>query len=359
MLRDWQTYNEIYGTTNNPWDIKLTPGGSSGGSAAALAAGFVSLELGSDLAGSICVPAHFCGVFGHRPSVNLVPMRGTAPPPAPPSTHSLTDFSMAGPMARSADDLALALRIIAGPDDRWEGKGYKLSLPLPRHHDIRNFRVLVLKDHPLCQTANSTRQIIDQMINRLEKENVKLSQISHAVPDLAEITRTFVAMFAAFASANMPEHEYQNLQLEVECMEVNDTSLVAEFLRSSTISYRDWLTHLRKRNALRQQWRQLFKEFDVIVCPVMPTPAFLHDHSDSADRQIEIDGEKFEYSCQYAWISIASLFGLPATVAPVGYTQNGLPIGVQIIGDYLEDYTTIRFAKLLSELTELKYPKNP
>jgi len=147
LLADWQSYNDIYGTTNNPWDITRTPGGSSGGSAAALAAGFVALEIGSDIAGSIRVPAHYCGVFGHKPSLGIVPFRGHTPPgvevlPGP------IDLAVGGPLARSARDLELALGLLAGPDDP-EARAYGLSLPPPRRRSLHELRALVIDSHPL------------------------------------------------------------------------------------------------------------------------------------------------------------------------------------------------------------------
>src|SRR5271166_1331619 len=138
-LRDWQSYNDIYGTTNSPWDLARTPGGSSGGAAAALAAGFVPLELGSDIGGSLRAPAHYCGVFSHKPSLDLIPLRG-AGPPGTPARPSRVDLAVAGPMARGAADLALELDVLAGPDEMSEGVGYKLALPPARHQDIGSFR---------------------------------------------------------------------------------------------------------------------------------------------------------------------------------------------------------------------------
>src|SRR5689334_417463 len=129
MISDWQSFNDVYGTTNNPWDRTRTSGGSSGGSAAALASGYVALELGSDINGSIRVPAHFCGVFGHKPSAGLVPLHGHVPPRAPStSADSTVGLGVAGPLARTAADLSLALGVLAGPDDA-DGIGYRLALP--------------------------------------------------------------------------------------------------------------------------------------------------------------------------------------------------------------------------------------
>lgn len=347
MLRDWQTYNDIYGTTNNPWNLNLTPGGSSGGSAAALAAGFTSLELGSDFAGSIRVPAHFCGIFGHKPSVNVVPLRGAGPPTSPPSPHLINDFLAAGPLARTANDLALAFEVLAGPDEIWDGKGYQLSLPSARHNKIEDFRVLVLNSHPLAPTSAAVAQSMDNLTKRLTKLGLNVSLGNSSLPDLAEITRTYVALFAAFVSGNMSIEDYQKVQETTKIFDKNEMGLIACYFRGCSMNYRDWLITTRKRNALREQWRNQYKEFDVILCPVMPTPAFPHDHSEPKQRQINIDGKLFPYSNQYAWVSIATLFGLPATVAPIGLTENDLPIGIQILGDYLEDYTCIKFAELL------------
>ena len=345
MLMDWQCYNEVYGTTNNPWNLQLTSGGSSGGSAAALAAGFVSLELGSDFAGSVRVPAHFCGIFGHKPSVNLIPMRGAGPPASPPSPHLLNPFIVAGPMARTASDLALALKILAEPDELWDGKGYQIHLPTARQDHLRNFRVLVINSHPLCSTSAAITNAVGHLAERLSQWGAQVSCDTHCLPDLAEITRTYVTLFAAFVASNLPMEVYHRFETAAKMLPPNDMSLTACFLRGSQMSYRDWLMKMRARGMLG--WRNLFKEFDVVICPVAPTVAFPHDHSAPENRVIEIDGISHPYNEQYAWISIATLFGLPVTVVPIGRTENGLPIGVQVMGDYLEDLTTIQFASLL------------
>ena len=347
MLQDWQSYNDIYGTTNNPWDLKRTSGGSSGGAAAALAAGFVSLELGSDFAGSLRVPSHYCGVLAHKPSIHLVPMRGAGPPTAPPSPNPISDLIVAGPMARTARDLALALDVLAGPDELWDGKGYTLSLRPARFNKINQYRVLVLDTHPLCPTAATINNSIDSLIDRLTKVGVTVTRNHQSTPDLAEITRNYMTLFTAFLSGSIPLEEYLKAESSAKTLLQNDISISACLERGLALTHRDWLFATRTRGQLRQQWRNLYNEFDVVICPVMPTPAFLHDHSDSEKRQIEIDGVLVPFTNQFVWNSIATLFGLPATAAPIGLSEEGLPIGVQIIGDYLEDYTTIKFAELL------------
>lgn len=346
MLKDWQTYNDIYGTTNNPWNINMTPGGSSGGSAAALAAGFVSLELGSDLAGSLRVPAHFCGIFSHKPTQDLIPLRGASPPATPMLTNRM-DLVVAGPMARTSADLALALNLLAGPDELADGKGYTLSLPLPRHHHLNAFRVLVIDEHPLCPTSLNVARSIEGLVTRLVKAGVSISRHTKNIPDLIKTAEVFSVLLGAFGAADLPIETYKKLSAATQDLHAEDTSLHACLLRGSVSTHREWLLATRTRALLRQQWRALFKEYDVIICPVAPTAAFPHDHSNQQKRKIKIDGVMLPYNTQLIWPSIATMCGLPATVAPINYTENGLPLGVQIIGDYLEDYTTIHFAHLL------------
>lgn len=347
MLADWQSYNDIYGTTNNPWDLKLTPGGSSGGSAAALAAGFVALELGSDLAGSLRVPAHYCGIYAHKPTQDLIPLRGSSPPKTPALPRKV-DLAVAGPMARTAIDLKLGLDILAGPDELTDGKGYKLVLPFSRHNKLQDFRVLVLDNHPLYPTANNITKSIDDLAIRLNKLGAKVTYNKNdLIPLLTNITQNYIFFLGAFLVSRMPMEEYNKMQLARKNLSENDDSIHAHFLRGATATYREWILAGDMRDKFRQQWKILTKEFDGVLTPVMPTCALPHDHSKQDNRQIEIDGKLFPYDDQFIWVCIANLFGLPATVAPIGLSENNLPIGIQIISDYLEDNTTIKFAELL------------
>jgi amidase len=346
MLADMQSYNSIYGTTNNPWDLGRTPGGSSGGSAAALAAGYVSLELGSDIGGSLRVPANFCGVFAHKPTHGIVPLRGSEPPGMPSlSVPVRVDLAVAGPMARSAGDLALALDVIAGPDDA-DALAYKLVLPPPRHTDLKDFRVLVVDDHPLLPTAGTVRSALDKMANRLAKSGVKVARTSPLLPDLALIGRAFTQLLMAFFGADLPDEVYRRQQSAAATLPPDAISLTAMGLRGSVMSHREWTRTDRIRAGIADRWRRLFREWDVVLCPVMPTPAFVHDHSDKTARRISIDGTEVPYGDQTMWNSIATLAGLPATAMPIGRSDEGLPIGMQVIGPYLEDRTTIAFAEL-------------
>jgi amidase len=346
LLRDWQSFNAIYGTTNNPWDVTRTPGGSSGGGAAALAAGYVALEPGSDIGGSLRVPPSFCGVFGHKPTHGLVPSRGHTPPRAEPLPRE-PDLAVVGPMARSAADLALALDLLAGPDEP-NAVAYRLSLPPPRHADLKSFRVLVLDTHPLLPTAASVRAALARLSEQLARTGATVAHASPLLPDLAGMSRNFMHLLLAFIGATVPLETYREVQGAVAAIPPDAATLATERVRGLVLSHRDWLRADRIRTTVNRQWRDLFREWDVVVCPVMPTPAYPHDHSEPQRmRRIEIDGESHPYDDQIVWAGIANLTGLPATAVPVGLSENGLPIGVQILGPYLEDRTTIALAALI------------
>jgi amidase len=345
-LGDWQSYNEVYGTTNNPWNLDRTPGGSSGGSAAALAAGLVPLEFGSDIGGSLRAPAHFCGVFSHKPSLDLVPQRGSGPPQTP-HVPVRGDLAVIGPMARSATDLAVELAVVAGPDELAEGVGYKLALPPPRHDKLRDFRVLVIDAHPLCPTAANVRAALDESAERLAKLGCQLLRASPKLPDLAETSRTYRELLSAFFAADLPPEARERVEAAAKTLSPDDRSLAGSGLRGLTMSHPEWIRKSRIRGGLRSRWLGLFQEIDVVLCPPMPTAAFPHDHTPQFARQLDIDGTKVPYNDQSVWAGIATLNGLPATTMPIGRTDSGLPIGMQIIGGFLEDRTTIAFAGLI------------
>jgi amidase len=347
-ISDWQSFNDVYGTTNNPWDRARTPGGSSGGSAAALAAGYVALELGSDINGSIRQPAHCCGVFGHKPSTGLVPLHGHAPPRSPPiAADGTVGLGVVGPLARTADDLETALGLLAGPDDA-DGVGYRLALPPPRRQRLQEFRVLLVDTHPLLPTAPAIRDALDRLDQRLRQAGATVARTSPLLPDLAEAARLHQKLVFAFSQAFAPPEVYRRVEAQVAQLSADDQSLAAWRLRATIMSHRDWIAAFGQRARLREQWRALFKEWDVILCPPAATLAFPHDHNpDQNARQIEIEGKSYPYRDQSVWPGIATAPGLPATVAPIERSKAGLPVGVQIVGPYLEDRTTIAFARLL------------
>jgi amidase len=346
-LGDWQSYNDIYGTTNNPYNLGRTPGGSSGGSSAALAAGYGALSLGSDIGGSLRVPAFHCGVYAHKPTFALVPSRGHTPPPFPAIPVD-RDMAVTGPMARSAADLSLLLDVMAGPDPLEAGKAYTLALPPARHAELRDFRVLVLDSDPVLPPNQEIRHAIEKLAGHLEKAGVSVARQSPLLPDFAESTRLYLRMLLSLLGASFLPELYAGAQAAAAQLPPADNSLPAERLRGIVSSHRTWLLDDRARARLRAQWRELFKNFDAVICPIMPTPAYPHDHAPEQEkRRINIDGKDYPYPDQMAWPGIATLPGLPATAIPLGLSKEGLPIGVQIVGPWLEDRTPLRLAELI------------
>ena len=346
VLGDWQSYNDIHGVTNNPWDRARSPGGSSGGSSAALAAGFGPLSIGSDIGGSLRVPAHFCGVCAHKPTHGLVASRGHLPPGLP-ALPGAVDLAVIGPMARCVDDLALALDLIAGPDEAAEGRGYRLSLPPARHEQLSDFRVLFIAEHPLLRTSAAVGASLDRLATQLTAAGVDVKNETRLLPDLAASARLYVKLLNAVMSARLPDDRHAGMRAAVEKIPADDQSLTAELARGAVLSHREWLRADFARQGLKQQWRALFRDFDVVICPPAATPAFPHDHSSPQEkRKLAVDGKEFPYLHQLVWAELATTCGLPATVIPIGVAE-GLPIGVQIIGQEFDDRTTLAFASLV------------
>jgi amidase len=293
------------------------------------------------------VPAFHCGVYAHKPTFALVPARGHISPPLPPLPFE-RDLSVIGPMARSASDLARLLDVIAAPDPLDAGVGYKLALPPARHETLKNFRVLLLDTHPLLPTGASIRNAIDTLAGQLAKAGVAVTRESPLLPDLATASRLYMRMLTSFLAASFASDVYAGAQAAAAQLSSDDLSLAAERLRGIVLSHRDWIMADRGRTRLRAQWRELFKSFDAVICPIMPTPAYPHDHSpDQEIRRIDIDGKKYPYPDQLVWPGIATLPGLPATAIPLGLSPEGLPVGVQIVGPWLEDRTPLRLAELI------------
>lgn len=318
-LGDYESNNPVYGRTVNPLDPARSPGGSSGGSAAALAAGLVPLELGSDIGGSIRVPAHFCGVMGHKPTHGLLPTRGHEFPRYPAAPDPL---SVIGPLARTADDLALALRVLAGPD-AWDALAYALSLPTSSFERAEGLRVLALRRHPACVTSQGTQNAVAIAAQRLSKQGARVSDASSLLPDLMAIHADYVQMLQTIVTRGMPG-------------------------TPPPINAHQWLGLLDRRLQWQRGWQKLFEHFDAVIAPVFGCEAFPHLTAPDWDTtQLDIDGKLGPYRDQLAWSGLATVAGLPSTVVPISSSVRGLPVGVQIIGPLFDDLSTIRLAGCL------------
>ncbi|MEJ2089348.1 MAG: amidase family protein [Gammaproteobacteria bacterium] len=315
-LGDFQSYNEIYGTTNNPWDTDRVPGGSSGGSAAALAAGLTGLDSGSDIAGSIRNPAHYCGVYGHKPTWGIVPPQGHAPL----GVVSTPDLAVVGPLGRSAADLKLAMSIVAGADPL-NAPGWRLELPPPRMQSLSGLRVAVLPDHGVAPVDREIADRVAQVADVVSRKGGKTSDTARPEFVSGEGFGVYVKLLRAITGG--PD---------------------------DNIDHQQWLGLDNQRTYYRMGWQAFFQDWDVLVCPIMSTTAIAHDHSQPREnRTIMVNGEPQSYMNQVFWAGIATLSYLPSTVFPTGLSRDGLPIGLQVIGAEFDDQTTMAFARLLAD----------
>ena len=343
MLQDSQSYNEIYGTTNNPWDLGCGPGGSSGGEAAALAAGLSALGAGSDIAGSLRNPAHFCGIYGHKPSWGLIPTRGHGPP----GVVTPTDISVVGPMARHAEDLALTLGILAGPD-LLQQSSWRTALPAPRGRRLKDFRVAIWASLPGVTVDVSVGDVFAAAVAAIAQAGASVDESARPGFDPVEYHRLFMLLLRAATGSRMGEEDFAEQQKLAATLTPDDNSFRANVARGATLSHRSWGAANEVRNKLRYMWRDFFTRFDVLLAPVAATAAFPHDHNPDRDaRRVIVNGLPAPH-VDITWAGLASLCYLPATAAPIGRTPRGLPVGLQIIGAEGEDPTTIEFARLLA-----------
>lgn len=348
MSGDLQTYNDVYGTTNNPWNTDYVPGGSSGGAAAALAAGLTPLELGSDIGGSIRTPAHFCGVYGHKPTYGIVSKRGHLP--GPPGTLTESDLSVVGPLALSAPDLGLLLDVVAAPNAA-AARGWNLTLPKPRATSPKDLRVAVWLDDPHCEIDAQSVSLITEAANALKDAGATVD--FNARPDftLAEITEIYLVLLHSVTTLGMPEKLKEKWRTQIAQAAPSDKSHEILQARGGVISHAEWLGWNEMRAHVNAKWAKFFQNYDVVLAPTLARPAFPHDQTRSwTKRKLVVNDKDRHYMDVLIWAGPAVLSYLPASVAPVGLAKEGLPVGVQIIGPYLEDKTPIAVAGMIEDL---------
>jgi amidase len=309
---DIQTYNEVFGVTRNPWDPALTPGGSSGGSAAAVADGLCAFDLASDIAGSIRIPAHFCGVYGLKPSIGVVPGEGYVDHVG--AGIVAPDGNVLGPVCRSADDLALVFSVLSGraaaPPDRLAG-----------------LRAAVWLDSPSCPVGSETAAALGRAVDALAASGVPVEDAAPPV-GFDELWQLHLDMVLAAVAYNLPE----------------------DGVPAATATHRGWLARAEDRARARQAWARWFTGYDVLLCPVTAMPAFPHDHAgDIGTRSVVIDGAARPHMSTIGWAGLFSVLGLPTVTMPAGFTGAGLPVGMQVIAPHGHDEVAIAFAHLAAQ----------
>lgn len=349
---DIQTYNDVYGVTHNPRNRAHTPGGSSGGAAAALAAGLTPAEVGSDVGGSIRIPAHFNGVFGHKPTRDIVSLRGHIP--GTPGTESQADLVEGGPLARTADDLAFILKIIAGPR-MIESRYWRLELPECPHEKLSDFRVGTWFEDPNCPIDRSIQAHYDRLCLNLQSLGSEVGIPEHPLLSLERILPVYFNLLGAILSVSLTNQQrYELLWLE-RLMPVARPFLalghyMEEYAHGTNEPFHDYFIYHEQREKMRVDLMSLFDEIDILLTPVSPTTAIPHDRTMPVSRRrITVNATSRPYTDQFCWIALATLLGLPATSVPIGLDDRGLPINIQVIGAPGMDLTTIHFAGLLEK----------
>lgn len=330
---DYQSFNEIFGTTSNPWNLDCTPGGSSGGPAAAVAMGFTGFEIGTDIGGSIRLPSSYCGVYGHKPSFGIIPTYGYLD--SVNYHRNTADVNVFGPIARSIDDLELLFGLLAGPNPD-DAPGWKLELPPPRATEIGDFRVVAWLDDEFSPVDSSVTAVMAQAVSALEQAGARIDH--NRRPDIDPRQAAIDGGILIGSATDVSESD-----------DLHNRYLDAV----QGMPHRVWDVRNRQRGEIRQRWAQFFSEVDILLCPVAPTPAFNHVHSPEGSNwanSVLTDYSDLPYRQLLLWNSLIGSAYLPVTVPPIGQTTGGLPVGIQVVAPYLSDRTALAFARCMAEV---------
>jgi len=343
-LADWQSFNAIYGTTNNPWDLTRSPGGSSGGAAAALATGLTGMEAGSDIGASIRNPAHYCGVFGHKPTWGICPQIGQTVY----GNVDQLDIAAVGPLARSADDLAIGLDVMAGAEPI--ESGWVVKLPPPRRRGFAGLRVAVMTRHDCSDVDGEMQAALEDLAGLLGREGARMSMTARPAFDLSLGHDLYIEMLRATTAVGLDDAAAAQWQAARDGLAPGDPSYYAQMARGISMTHRVYLQKNEQRQRMRRAWADFFRDWDVLLCPPAASPAFPHDQAGQRhERSIDVNGKRVPVTDQMFWAGIAGFYLLPGTVAPLGLSASGLPFGVQIVGAQYDDRTTIEVARLLEK----------
>jgi amidase len=342
MAADWQSYNALYGQTNNPWDVRRTPGGSSGGAAAALAARVTALEIGSDIGGSLRVPASFCGVFSHKPTWGLAPQHGHVPPR--PGSWVERDLNVVGPMARSARDLRLLLSVIGGG----------AIVPKAPPAELAKARIALWLDEALFPLDPEVREVVERLAKDLSAAGCEVTPIPSPV-DMRQLMAAYHTLLGGVLGEDLPPQALRQMQMmrpfaKLALKRGADPMSPAAMALAYTCTHREWMEADAVRCRLRHEIEPLFERYDAILAPITPLAAFPHDHAAFQSRRLKLSsGKEVPYNAMLNWIALATALGLPATAVPAGRTPAGLPVGAQLIGPMRGDARTLALAQAIDE----------
>jgi len=347
MLADFQSYNAIYGTSNNPWDVTRTPGGSSGGAAAGLAAGLTGIEAGSDIGGSIRNPAHYCGVFGLKPTWNVISPKGQSLPGA----SAYADIAVIGPLTRGAEDLNVALDAMAGPDEIDE-VAWKLELPPCPAQSLKDLRVAVKLRGSRSETDAQYADKLQALVDQLAKRGAKVKETEPRL-DTHRLHEIFVLLMRAATSARTPETDISRWRKTLGELGADKEPNLDLMVRGNTLLHQEWLKLNNERHFLRRTFAAFFKDWNILLCPAAACAAWPHNHEHGNDRwrrKIAINYKQVPVTDQSFWTGYSGVVYLPSTVGPAGLTSSGLPVGYQAIAASGRDKTATAFGRFVEEI---------
>lgn len=354
-LADWQSFNEIYGTTNNPWNLNLTPGGSSGGSAAALAAGLTGLEAGSDIGASIRDPAHYCGVFGLKPTYGVIPSRGQSMP----GVVAAADISVVGPLARGAKDLDLALDVMSGPD-LLDEIGWRLQLPEAPQKSLKNFRIALKLNDPNSEVDTAYGDALQSLADRLASLGATVTDTAQPDVDTKRLHEVYISLLRAATSSRIDDDEIEHWQAISDSAGDQPATYLERMARANVMRHHDWLRLNNERHAMRFAFEDFFKDWDIILCPAAASAAWPHDQEgERHHRTIPVNGKQVPTTDQLFWAGFSGVVYLPSTVGPTAIIEPGLPVGYQAIAGHCRDKTATKFTELVArEIVGFTPPPN-
>ncbi|HEV8194043.1 MAG TPA: amidase, partial [Ktedonobacterales bacterium] len=324
MLADVQTNNPIFDRTNNPWNIERTPGGSSGGAAAAVVSGMTPFDVGTDLSGSIRIPAHFCGAFGLKPTENRVSSVGLIP--GLPPTRSVRIMSCIGPMARTVEDLELLYSILAGPDGR-DTEVQPVPVDVAPELALKDLRVAFAPTFPGIPVASEIRRAVEELAERLDSLCAIVEEAALPQLDFGQDLASAGALIEMMTGAFQPDEAEQpatpaTLARYLEALHRRDQSIIA--------------------------WEQFFHAWDILLCPPSMVTAFPHCEPGSP---LDVDGQGVSYWMVGAHSTLFNYTGHPALVLPYKLDRNGLPLAIQVVGKRWSEARLLAIAKALTRVT--------